>query len=596
MARIEGGDEADGRGRRLRVVPLARSLAGHDREAFVSDLTAGATVGVMLIPQGMAYAMIAGLPPVYGLYAALVPLAIYALMGTSRQLAVGPVAMVALLVADGVAPLAAGQADRYLMLAVLLSALVGAIQLGMGLLRAGFLVNLLSHPVLAGFTAAAAIIIGTSQLGGLTGLDISKGPVHQMLAAAVGEWGSLEASTLTVGLGAILAGLALKRWAPKLPGPMIVVAVGTLASWAFSLSRHGVQVVGEVPSGLPMPTVPGLWGAAGNAGLAPGDFTALLPVALAIALVGFMESIAVAKVYASRYRYDIDPDQELKALGLANIGGAFAQAFPVTGGFSRTAVNAQAGARSQLSSLVSAGVIAVTLLFLTPLFYHLPNAILAAIIVVAVAGLVDVKGAKALWRVDRRDFALMVATFTATLLLGIEEGILVGAALSVTVLLQQIAQPHVARLGRLPGTDHFRNLARHSDARVEEGMAILRVDASLFYGNAEAFRDEARHAFADTETVDPSGTQRTLILDAYPVNRTDSTGLHMLHALLDEIHGAGGRVFLSGVKGPLHDKLLVGGIVDRIGPEHFFPDVASAVEAASGRERVGPPTSASAAM
>ena len=567
----------------LTRLPLVSSLRSHDSDAVVSDLAAGATVGVMLVPQGMAYALIAGLPPVYGLYAALVPLAVYALLGSSRQLAVGPVAMVALLVADGVAPLAGGDVERYVALALALAALVGVIQLAMGLVGAGFLVNLLSHPVLAGFTSAAALIIATSQLGGLTGLAIPKGPVHEMLLTAGARWSEMSVPTLVMGLSAVAVGMGLKRWASRLPGPMIVVAAGTLASWGLALHAQGVAVVGEVPSGLPAAGLAGLSLSGGPALVGIAEITSLLPIALAISLVGFMESIAVAKVYASRFRYDIDADQELKALGLANLAGAFFQAFPVTGGFSRTAVNAQAGARSQLSSLVSVAIIAVTLLFLTPLFYHLPKAILAAIIVVAVLGLVDVKGARKLWYLDRKDFALMAATFLATLVLGIEEGILVGAALSVTVVLHQITRPHIAVLGRLPGTDVYRNLERYPEAETDPEVAVVRMDASLFYGNAEAFKDAARRAFARTvRTDDAPSRPRTLVLDAYPMNRTDSTGIHALHDVVGEIHRDGGRLFLSGVKGPLHDKLVAGGIVDRVGPEHFFPGVSAAVAAARG--------------
>ena len=561
----------------LRRLPIGRTLVKYDREHLTADMAAGVTVGVMLIPQGMAYALIAGLPPVYGLYAALIPLAAYALLGTSRQLAVGPVAMVALLVANGVGPLAGGDTSRYLALAVFLALLVGVIQLLMGVLRAGFLVNLLSHPVLAGFTSAAAIIIGASQLGGLTGLTVPKGPVHEMLLSASAQWGAAHGPTVVIGGIAIAMGVALRRWLPRLPAPMVVVGLGTIASWGLALGEVGVQVVGNVPSGLPSPAIPGLSflgiPAVSGVSVSPDDLTGLLPIALAISLVGFMESIAVAKVYASRGRYDIDPDQELRALGAANVAGAFFQTFPVTGGFSRTAVNAQAGARSQISSLISVAVIAVTLLFLTPLFYHLPKAILAAIIVVAVAGLVDVRSARELWRVDRRDFALMVATFGATLTLGIEEGILVGAALSVTVVLHQITRPHIAVLGRLPNSNQYRNVERNPEATIDPDLAILRMDASLFYGNAEAFRDAARTSMAD-------GAPRTLILDAYPINRTDSTGLHVLHELVDEIHAGGCDMRVAGAKGPLRDQLAAGGLVELIGHDHFHPEVWCAVDAA----------------
>jgi SulP family sulfate permease len=545
----------------------------------------------------MAYALIAGLPPVYGLYAAVVPMAAYALLGTSRHMSVGPVAMAALLVASGVAPLADGDPARYITLAILLSGLIGVIQLLMGMLRAGFLVNLLSHPVLAGFTSAAAIMIATSQLGGLTGLDVGKGHVHEMVLALAAGWRSVHPLTLGVGITAIVAGVGLRRLFPRLPVPMTVVIVGTVVSWIFGFGARGVQIVGAVPSGLPIPALPGFeipgLGTLG-ATLAPSDAVALLPAAFAISLVGFMESIAVAKVYASRFRYDIDPDQELRALGAANLAGALFQSFPVTGGFSRTAVNVDAGARTQVSALVSVGVIALTLLFLTPLFHHLPKAILAAIIVVAVAGLVDVKGARALWRIDQKDFALMLATFVATLALGIEEGILVGVALSVAVVLHQITRPHIAVLGRIPGTDHYRDVRTNPDAIVEPGVAVLRLDASLFYGNAEAFRDAARACVAQAEasaatpreptgkdTPAPASRRIVLVIDAYPINRTDSTGLHMLQEIVYEVFGRGGRVFMSGVKGPLHQKLVAGGITDLIGPEHLFPALRPAVDAAA---------------
>ncbi len=455
----------------LASLPLARSLRGQAPGAVRDDFAAGVTVGVLLIPPRMAYAMIAGLPPVSGLYAALVTLAVYALLGRSRELAVGPVAMVALLVANGVAPLAQGNAERYLSLALALSALVGGIQLLLGLVRGGFLVNLLSRPVLAGFTSAALIIIPTSQRGRLTRLALAKGPAHEMVVAAAGQASAVHPTTVVMGLMAIVSGVALRRFWPRLPGAMLLVAAGTLLSWMASLADRGVDVVGQVPSGLPTPLLPGL---TEGMSIAPSDVVDLMPVALAIALVGFMESIAVAKVYASKGRYDIDPDQELKALGLANLAGSAFQAFPVTGGFSRTAVNAQAGARTQRSSLISVAVISITLLFLTPLFYHLPKAILAAIIVVAVLGLVDVTGARDLWRVDRRDFALMGATFLATLLLGIEEGILVGAALSMVVVLHQITRPHIAELGRIPGTRQYKRASPSSVSTPRSSTATPR--------------------------------------------------------------------------------------------------------------------------
>lgn len=567
----------------LTTLPLVRSLAGYGGGDVRADIAAGATVGVMLIPQGMAYALVAGLPPVYGLYAALVPLAVYAALGTSRQLAVGPVAMVSLLVADGVGPLAADDPTRFAALAVVLAGLVGLIQFGLGVAKGGFLVNLLSHPVLAGFTSAAAIIIGMSQLGSLTGITLDKAPVHEMLIQSASQWRDGHGPTVLLGVGAIAAGVGLRRIAPRVPAPIIVVAVGTAIAWVMDLKSVGVAVVGEIPSGLPVPSLP--WAGLGSgprtgpeSGLG-ADTMALLPTALAISLVGFMESIAVAKVYATRNRYDLDADQELRALGLANIVGAFFQAFPVTGGFSRTAVNAQAGARTQLSSLISVGVILVTLLFLTPLFHTLPKAILAAIIVVAVAGLVDLAGAVELWRVDRQDFALMMLTFLATLVFGIEEGILAGAAMSLAVVVHQISTPHIAILGRVPGTRQFRNIERHDGAEIADGTAVLRLDASLFYGNADAFRTAARRAFRSACSTASHDRTPRLVIDAYPMNRVDSTGLHVLSDLVREIREAGGEVHFAGAKGALATKLERAGLVQSLGPDCFHADCGSALDA-----------------
>jgi SulP family sulfate permease len=547
-----------------RLVPLARSLDGYSSEKARGDLSAGLTVGVMLIPQGMAYAMIAGLPPIYGLYAALVPLLGYALLGSSRQLAVGPVAMVSLLVAAGVAPLAAGDPERYVALAILLAAIAGVIQLGLGVARFGFLVNFLSHPVLAGFTSAAAIIIGMSQLKHLLGIDLPRSHhVHEILLGAVERIGEASLPTVAIAAGSVLLLLSIKRWKRTAPGPLAVVVLGILATWGLGLYDAGVRIVGEVPRGLPSFHLPTFqW----------GDVTALIPAALTISLVGFMESVAVAKVYAARNRYEIDANRELVGLGFANLAGALFRSYPVTGGFSRTAVNAQAGAQTPLAGVLSAGVIALTLLFLTPLFYYLPNAVLGAVIVVAVAGLVDIKEALFLWRVERRDFALMVITFAATLLIGIEQGIVVGVIVSLILIIHQISRPHSAVMGRLPGTRNFRNVERNPEAVAPEGMAILRIDASLSFANAAFLKERIRRVVAG-DSLD------AVVLDAYPVNRMDSTAVHALVEVADELERAGVELHLTGVKGPVRDVMARAGLCDRLGSDHFHMDVARAVDA-----------------
>jgi sulfate permease, SulP family len=549
-----------------RALPVTAQLAGYDRRRFGADLTAGLTVGVMLIPQGMAYALIAGMPPIYGLYASLVPLVVYAIMGTSRQLAVGPVALISLLVAAGVGPLAGGDPQRYIELALLLALMVGVIQLALGILRFGFLTNFLSHPVLAGFTSAAALIIGASQLRHLVGVDLpNSNHVHQVLLSLGRELGSVHTLTLAVGLTAILVVAGLKRWRPTFPGALTAVALFTVATSLWGLEGAGLRIVGEVPGGLPVPGIPTLDIAA---------MGSLLPVAFAIALVGFMESIAVAKVYATRNRYRVDPNQELVALGAANLVGAFFRAFPTTGGFSRTAVNDQAGAQTTVATLVSAGIIAVTLLFLTSLFRSLPNAVLAAIVLTAVGSLVQWREAVHLWRVDRRDFAIMMTTFAVTLGLGIEQGILVGVLVSLGALVYQTSRPHSAVLGRLPGTDTFRNVGRHPEAERPEGVTVYRLDAALCFANAEFLRDQVR------DLMEEKPTPRTLVFDFHAINGVDSTALHHVEELVEQLRAEGIQVYFAGVKGPVMDRFLRSGLRTRIGEDHFFFEVSQAVTAA----------------
>ena len=553
-------------GRLGRVIPLVEQLADYGQAKLQGDLSAGLTVGVMLIPQGMAYALIAGLSPIYGLYASLVPLVVYALFGSSRQLAVGPVAMVSLLVAAAVAPMAEGQPEVYVGLALLLSLMVGVLQFGLGLARFGFLVNFLSHPVLSGFTSAAAFIIGLSQLKHLLGIELPRSNyIHEILWAAAGKIGATDPITLAVGLGSVALLVGLRWWNEAIPGALVAVAGTTLTVWALGLHEAGVAIVGSVPSGLPAPSTPPLdW----------GTIQQLAPSALAIGLVGFMESIAVAKVYASRHRYEVDANQELVGLGLANIAGAFFSAYPTTGGFSRTAVNDEAGAKTNLAGLVSAGVIALTLLFLTPLFYYLPKAVLAAIIMVAVFGLIEWREALHLWRVDRQDFALMMLTFVATLGLGIETGILTGVIVSLIVVIYQSSTPHTAIMGRLPGTETYRNLNRNPKALTKSEIVVVRMDANLYFATVEPFRDLMLTVDAEGEAL------RAIVVDMYPVNQIDSTGVDALAEVIETCRRQGIALYLAGVKGPVRDVLDRAGLSEDLGPERFFLEVHDAVEAA----------------
>ncbi len=526
-----------------RFFPILTWLPAYNSGMFRGDLAAGLTVGVMLIPQAMAYALIAGMPPVYGLFAALVPLLIYGVLGTSRQLGVGPVAVISLLVAAGVADLAEPGSTEYVQLAILLAFMVGVIQLLMGLLRMGFLVNFLSHPVITGFTAATALIIAFSQLHHLLGVSVeSSKHIHNVLFQLFEKRAEIHPGTALFGFGAVAAIYAIKKWGRRIPGALVVVVAGIVLVAVTGWDQQGIRVMGEVPSGLPLPLFPAF---------EMDAVYRLLPMAFAISLIGFMESIAVAKSIHARHRdYKLDPNQELVALGSANLGGSLFQAFPVTGGFSRSAVNDQAGAKSGMASIISAVLIGLTLLFLTPLFYYLPNAVLGAIIITAVLGLIDTKEIRFLWQTQKEDFAMMAITFLVTLLVGIEEGILTGVVASLGVVIFHSSKPHVARLGKLPGTRVYRNLYRFEEAAEREDVLVIRYDAPLFYANADHFK-ETVESFMHGKLPG----LKLVVLDASGINSIDTTGIHALAALEKELQGYGIQLRMSAVHGPVRDLL-----------------------------------------
>ncbi len=549
------------------TLPLLDQLRDRQRGDLRADVIAGLTTAVMLIPQAMAYAMLAGLPPIVGLYASTLPLAVYALWGSSRQLAVGPVAMVSLLVASGIGGLGVTDPAELLALAAVLAGLVGLLQWGMGLARLGFVVRFLSHPVIAGFTSAAALIIGLSQLKHVLGVPLARSHhVHVILAEALGRLDEVHGPTLALGLAAMALLVGLKRWAPRFPRFLLVVVLGTLLVWVLGLDQRGVATVGTVPGGLPGPALPTI-------GLdALGQ---LLPIAVTIALVSFMESISVASSFARKSSTTVDADQELEALGLANIAAALFQGYPVTGGFSRTAVNAQAGARSGLAGLVTAGVVALTLLFLTPLFALLPKAVLAAIILTAVLGLVDTREARHLARVGRGDLGLMGVTFLATLTIGIEPCIAVGIGASLAWFVWRTSRPHVAVLGRVPGTSIYRNLERYPAAETAPGVACVRIDAPLYFANTAFLKDLLLERLPDPDT-------RHLVLDATGIGSVDAQALDTLDEVVEALERRGVQLWLAGVRGPVRDALTVAGLWDRVGAAHFVERVHEAVDAITG--------------
>ncbi len=547
-------------------IPILSWLPSYKKEFIKGDISAGLTVGVMLIPQGMAYAMLAGLPPIYGLYASIVPLILYAIFGTSRQLAVGPVAMISLLVAAGVGAIAAQGTEQYLTLAILLALMVGVIQLLMGVFKLGFLVNFLSHPVISGFTSAAALIIGFSQLKHLLGFNIPRSNhIHEIIGNAIANISEINVPTLLIGLVAIVLIIAVKKIKIPIPGPLLAVVFGVFAVWGLGLFDSGVKIVGVVPSGLP---------GFGFPKLNFENIQALLPIALTISFIGFMESIAVAKAIQKKHNnYKIVPNQELIGLGMANIGGSLFQAFPTTGGFSRTAVNDQSGAKTGLASILSALLIVLTLLFFTPLFYYLPNAILASVIMVAVFGLIDIKEARYLWKSDRSDFWMLFATFFGTLFLGIEEGILIGMVLSLGMIIYQTTTPHIAVLGKIPGKPHYRNVKRFDELEEKEDVLIVRFDARLYFANVNFFKD----AF-EKEIQKKGNALKLVILDADSINHIDSSGLHGLHDLMDHCKKQNIEFYIAGLKGPVRDILYRSELMSEIGEDKVFFRIQHAID------------------
>jgi SulP family sulfate permease len=553
----------------MRFLPAASWLRSYDRADLRPDLAAGITIAAMLVPQGMAYALLAGLPPEVGLYAATVPVLVYALLGTSRQLAVGPVAIVSLLTASALAPIVEEGSASYLAAAAVLALLVGVIHLVLGFGRLGFLVNLLSHSVLIGFTAAAAIIIGFSQVKHVLGVAVPRQEQFADTVRAVGEQlGEIHGPTLAIGVASLVVLLAAKRVIPRLPAALLVVAGSTLAVDLLDLEAEGVAVVGDIPDSLPVFGVPDT----------PGSLMADLAVAaVVITVVGFMESIAVAKVYARRHRYDLDPDQELIGLGAANVASGLFGGYPVTGGFSRTAVNDTAGARTPLASVVTAVLVLITIALLTPLLVSLPKAALGAVIMVAVAGLIDVGEMRHIASVKRSDLIGMGVAFVATLALGIEIGIVLAVVASMLVVFARMSRPHTAVLGRIDGTTSYRNISRFPEAVVPRDVTVLRIDASLSFVNAANVK-ATLIAAADAAPA-------AVVLDASGINDIDATGVEALRDVLTECADRGVPLHIADVKGPVRDVLHRSGLWTELA-DRLHPTTHDGVEAALGRDAV----------
>ncbi len=553
-----------------RYLPILTWGRAYTRQTLTNDLMAAAIVTIMLIPQSLAYALLAGLPPEAGIYASIVPILLYSVLGTSRALAVGPVAVVSLMTAVAIGQVAEQGTMGYAAAALTLALMSGAMLLAMGVFRLGFLANFLSHPVIAGFITASGLLIAVSQLRHLLGVSAHGHTLVEILGALSAHVTETNLITLTLGAGAVgtlvwvrrslkarlkalgasdgLADIATKA------GPVAVVVLTTLAVWGLSLDAAGVAIVGAVPQSLPPFTIPSL---------SFDVLEALFLPALLISIIGFVESISVAQTLAAKKRQRIDPDQELIGLGAANIGAAFSGGYPVTGGFSRSVVNFDAGAETPAAGAFTAMGLAIAAVALTPLVYFLPKATLAATIIVAVLSLVDFSILRKTWTYSKADFWAVTATIVLTLGFGVETGVLAGVLLSVGLHLYKTSRPHVAEVGLVPGTQHFRNVLRH-DVITDPSLVTLRVDESLYFVNARFLEDLVTDRIAEGCEV------KHVVLMFPAVNEVDFSALESLEAINARLKDLGIGLHLSEVKGPVMDRLLRSHLVEDLNGQVFL--------------------------
>jgi sulfate permease, SulP family len=580
-----------------RFLPALEWGRDYRLSTVTDDLLAAAIVTIMLVPQSLAYAMLAGLPPQVGLYASILPLLAYALFGTSRTLAVGPVAVVSLMTAAAVGQLGLTTPAEAIAAAAALAFLSGIMLVLMGVLRLGFLANFLSHPVIAGFITASGILIALSQVRHVLGVEAGGHTLPEML---VSLWGSLPGTnlpTLTLGLATLAFLVAARarlkpalirlRFPPRAAdiaakvAPIVAVAATIAAAALLDLPSAGVRVVGEIPAGLPPFGLPSL-----DLGL----WTQLAGAALLISVIGFVESVSVAQTLAAKRRERIDPDQELVGLGASNVAAAVSGGFPVTGGFARSVVNFDAGARTPAAGAFTAGGIALGTMFLTPWLYFLPQATLAATIIVAVLGLVDLGVLKRTWSYNRADFAAVAVTIVATLGLGVEAGVVAGVALSLALFLWRTSRPHMAVVGLVPGTEHFRNVLRH-EVRTSPRLLTLRVDESLYFANARYLEDRLYDMVAARPELEH------VVLMCPAVNEIDASALESLEAINERLRMLGVTFHLSEVKGPVMDRLQRTHFLDELTGQVFLSQyhALAALDPAVIEERPGQPRPISAA-
>ncbi|MGM0587921.1 MAG: SulP family inorganic anion transporter [Bacteroidota bacterium] len=541
-------------------------LPKYNTRQLNGDLSAGLTTGIMLIPQGMAYAVIAGVPPIYGLYAATIPLLVYPLLGTSRHLSVGPVALDMLIVSAGVGALASQNASEFVLLAVILTLLTGLLQMLMGVLHLGFIFNFFSRPVISGFTIAAPIIIMNSQIGSLLGLNVSRDEfILAYLTDIITHIDMLHWPTFIMGMSAILILTLLSYFKPKFPGSVVIVAISIAIAYYYDAESIGIALTGSIPSGLPGFEFPQL---------TIERIQDLTTTAITLSLVQFMGVASLSKVFAKRHNYVVDPNHELIAIGASNVAGSFFHAIPVSGSFSRTAASEQAGAQTPMANVITALTIILTLSFLTPVFYYLPEPILAAVIVVSVFSLIDINEFIFLYKTKRSEGMVAMITFLSTLLIGIQEGILLGVATSMIAILYKISRPNVAEVGLIPDTQAFQDLERKPEAKRIEGIMVLRVDASFSFVNADYFKE-----YILRKTKERNTETHHVVLDGSAINDLDITAIDALKSIARTLDKWNIQLYFAGLKGPIRDIVMRSGLKDFLGPHHFYRTPHEAVRA-----------------
>jgi len=553
-----------------RWIPAIQWLKVYNRKDFNSDLVAGLVVSIMMIPQGLAYALLAGLPPEMGLYASILPIVAYAIFGSSRALSVAPAALLAIMTASFSSQFAAVGTPEYNGIAILLAFLSGIFLILLGVLRLGFLANLLSHPVISGFVTGSALIIAMSQVKHFFGIAASGNSLFEIIISLYAHIDGINPYSVTIGFGSLLALFWLKKYfkntlvkigmSPYIAdliskaGPVFVIILSTFAVVVLALTDKGVLVVGNIPSGFP------------NLALPEWSFELvqnLLPAAIILSLVGFIESVSIGQSFATRERQKINTDNELIGLGSANLVSSFSGGFAVTGSFSRSAINFEAGAKTQVAGILSALMVLISLYCLTDLFYFMPNAVLAATIIIAVTSLIDTKTIFSVWRYSKKEGVAMISTIITVLIFGVETGIIVGVSISLLLFLWHTSRPHIAIVGQIPGTEHYRNIERY-EVEILPEVLTLRIDENLFFANCRTLEEKVSQLMSERKEV------KDVILMFTAVNMVDVSALESLETITESLKSIGVKLHFSEVKGPVMDNLKKSGFFENLTGDVFL--------------------------